>query len=496
MSKKFFTFTVFLLLSAIACAQSLRLDDSYGYNGILNFRIRGNQISSHYCSNVTKNFGVILGFGGSSMISKYNFRLCKITPNGSNGSSFGLDGLTYFTKSMDTANLIPTSIAEGPDSSIYTLIQIYSNRAGVVKMKSNGMVDSTFGLNGYIEFNIKGKSITPKEISISNDLIHVRGDFRENDRNVCFVKCFKLNGEVYFLKSGQTHLEYDNTSLYGTIFNSHVVDFPYIYLAGSTMDSGSSAFLLVKMHLTDHRVATIKNEFKIDKWQFHNILKLKLVNNSFYLMGIFMRNINKENTSLIAKLDKNLVLDKSFNKNGIKVSTVYPDKIFYYDFSVSNNKIYIVGGRSSSGSSSSFIKKQFINCISTDGNDMNTFADNSFFYFDGLQSAAKITITPDSKILLTYDEQDFTSIQYVMNVSTDVINNKFSNEISIYPNPTQSVLNFNDNVEFAKLYSLQGNILFSANNTDNLDLTPLNSGVYFVEIQVGLVKKYFKVIKH
>jgi hypothetical protein len=69
MSKKFFTFTVFLLLSAIACAQSLRLDDSYGYNGILNFRIRGNQISSHYCSNVTKNFGVILGFGGSSMIN-------------------------------------------------------------------------------------------------------------------------------------------------------------------------------------------------------------------------------------------------------------------------------------------------------------------------------------------------------------------------------------------------------------------------------------------
>lgn len=496
MSKKYFTITIFLLVSAIVCAQSLRLDDNYGYNGILNFRMSGNQISPHYCSNVTKNFGVILGFGGSSMISKYNFRLYKITPNGSNDSSFGVNGLTYFTKSMDSANLIPTSITEGPDRSIYTLIQINSTKAGVVKMKSNGTIDSTFGTNGFIEFMVKGKAITPKEISINNGLLIVRGDYLENSRKVCFIRCFNLNGEVYFLKSGQIHLEYDNISIFGTIFNSHVVDFPYIYIAGSTMDSGSSSFLLVKMHLTDHRVATIKNEFKIDKWQYHNILKLKLENNSFYLLGIFMRNVNKENTSLIAKLDKNLVIDKSFNKNGIKVSTVYPDKIFYYDFSVRDNTIYIVGGRASSGSSNSFINKQFINCISTDGNDVNTFADNSFFYFDGLQNAAKITLTPNSKILLTYDEQDFTSIQYVMNVSTDVINNKFSNKISVYPNPTQSVLNFNTNVESAKLYSLQGTILFSANNTDNLDLTPLNSGVYFVEIQVGLVKKYFKVIKH
>jgi hypothetical protein len=397
---------------------------------------------------------------------------------------------------MDTASPIPTSIIEGPDSSIYTLFQVNNTKAGVVKMRSNGTVDSAFGTNGLIEFMVKGMTLTPKEISINNDLIHVRGDFRENGRNVCFVKCFNLNGEVYLLKSGQAHLEYDNTSLFGTIFNSHVVDFPYIYLAGTTMDSGSSAFLLVKMHLTDHRVATIENEYMINNWQFHNILKLKLVSNSFYIMGVFMRNINKENTSLIAKLDKNLVLDKTFNKNGIKISTVYPDKIFYYDFSISNNRIYIVGGRASSGSSNVFIKQQFINCISTDGNDINTFADNSFFYFDGQQNAAKITLSPNSKILLTYDERDFISTQYVMNTLTNVVNNSLPNDVSVFPNPTSSILNFNVIAESAKLLDIQGNVLLFDNNTNNFDLSPINPGVYFLELQMGLIVKQFKVIRY
>jgi hypothetical protein len=262
------------------------------------------------------------------------------------------------------------------------------------------------------------------------------------------------------------------------------------------MDSGTSAFLVVKMHLTDNRVGNIEKELKIDKWQYHNILKLKLVNNSLYFMGLFMRNFNKENTSLIYKLDKNLVEDKTFNKNGIKVATVYPDKIFYYDFTVNNNKIYILGGRANSGSSNSTIKKHFINCIFTDGNDVNTFADNSYFYFDVLENPAKITITPEYKVLLTYNYGNYTSKQYAMNVSTDVVTNNLSNEIFIYPNPTQSTLNFNTSAESAKLFDNQGNVLLYDNNTNNFDLSPINPGVYYLELQIGLTKKQFKVIRY
>jgi hypothetical protein len=153
------------LLSSIVWAQTLRLDNTYGFNGTLNFRISGNQISPHNCSNVTKSYGVILGFGGSSLISKYNFRLCKISPKGTVDSSFGVNGMTYFTKGMDTASPIPTSIIEGPDSSIYILIKVNNTKAGVVKMRSNGTVDSAFGTNGLIEFMVKGIALTPKEIT-------------------------------------------------------------------------------------------------------------------------------------------------------------------------------------------------------------------------------------------------------------------------------------------------------------------------------------------
>ena len=56
-------------------------------------------------------------------------------------------------------------------------------------------------------------------------------------------------------------------------------------------------------------------------------------------MGKFFRNSNRDYTSLIAKFDKNLVFDNTFNKNGIKVSPFYPDKIIYHDFIVNKNKI-------------------------------------------------------------------------------------------------------------------------------------------------------------
>jgi hypothetical protein len=83
-----------------------------------------------------------------------------------------------------------------------------------------------------------------------------------------------------------------------------------------------------------------------------------------------------------------------------------------------------------------------------------------------------------------------------MNTLTNVVNNSLPNDVSVFPNPTSSILNFNVIAESAKLLNLQGNVLLYDNNTNNFDLSLINPGVYFLELQIGLTKKQFKVIRY
>ena len=63
------------------------------------------------------------------------------------------------------------------------------------------------------------------------------------------------------------------------------------------------------------------------------------------------------------------------------------------------------------------------------------------------------------------------------------------NQVSVFPNPvTNGILNFTETLESIQVFDIVGNLVATANNTNIVDLTGVNSGVYFVQTSLGNAK--------
>ncbi|MCX7549133.1 T9SS type A sorting domain-containing protein [Xanthomarina sp. F1114] len=95
----------------------------------------------------------------------------------------------------------------------------------------------------------------------------------------------------------------------------------------------------------------------------------------------------------------------------------------------------------------------------------------------------------------------FPDNQYVMNVVGDVLGiEEYSlNNLSIYPNPINDVLNIQLNeaikIKDVKVYSITGQIVIQGQNQRKLNVSQLNPGVYLLKIQTDRGDITRKIIK-
>ena len=63
--------------------------------------------------------------------------------------------------------------------------------------------------------------------------------------------------------------------------------------------------------------------------------------------------------------------------------------------------------------------------------------------------------------------------------------NAFTNAITFYPNPTNGVINISgvEKVDAIKVFSINGQLVKEAVNTNRLDLSSQRSGLYMIEVQ-------------
>jgi hypothetical protein len=58
--------------------------------------------------------------------------------------------------------------------------------------------------------------------------------------------------------------------------------------------------------------------------------------------------------------------------------------------------------------------------------------------------------------------------------------------VLLYPDPVKDILNVVCNLEYsARIYNLQGDLMFSCKNKPRLDLSDLKPGIYLLEIETG-----------
>ena len=70
-------------------------------------------------------------------------------------------------------------------------------------------------------------------------------------------------------------------------------------------------------------------------------------------------------------------------------------------------------------------------------------------------------------------------------------------ELSVYPNPTKDILNFNSNdrIDTIEVYNITGKVILKAENADYINLSDLTDGMYMVKISIGNNSEVLKILK-
>ena len=92
---------------------------------------------------------------------------------------------------------------------------------------------------------------------------------------------------------------------------------------------------------------------------------------------------------------------------------------------------------------------------------------------------------------ICFDSLDLNNQSVLSSTTTDIYN------LSIYPNPTKSVL-FTEGSEdliSLELFSISGRPLMQVINTNQLDISSFPNGVYFLKVNDGTTSVIKKIIK-
>lgn len=72
------------------------------------------------------------------------------------------------------------------------------------------------------------------------------------------------------------------------------------------------------------------------------------------------------------------------------------------------------------------------------------------------------------------------------------------NDLSVYPNPTQGILNFSftQSIDRVQVYNITGSVVLSKENVSSINLENLSDGMYMVKVSVDNNSEFIKVVKN
>ncbi len=177
---------------AVKVTSSGTLDSSFDSDGIAIFYSLTESQGDVYASYVLPNNQIMLSISGQNSSSVNG--LIKINTNGTIDTSFGTNGLlNLVNNNFEIDHLFSTSI----DSDILALGESNHNDLSVLKIDNDGNLDTTFGVNGIlpVDFPSVGVSTTDlvsKAIELPDGKLLVSG-IRENADGFIMARYFKEN---------------------------------------------------------------------------------------------------------------------------------------------------------------------------------------------------------------------------------------------------------------------------------------------------------------
>ena len=294
-----------------------------------------------------------------------------------------------------------------PDSTlIYSILTVGgSSPTALIKLKFDGTIDSSFAINGILNYSIGGTGTTVYEIEKFGNNLFLSGKVNRDK----FVTKIDFNGKIdsTFGTNGSTSVNYSTPIVSST--NSFAMDkIGNIYFGArrTSLSSGITEIIITKLNGV---TGLIDNTFGTSGQAFFNLstgaisaFSDLIVDSAQNIIASCCGSNTTNNVSLVIKFNPNGTLNTSFNGTGFAQYTFPGADVFQVatnKLEVDKNKIIVIGSYLTSGNPSTFVMK-----IKPDAKFDSTFATNGkLLYSNGAYKCrpSDNLILSDKRILIS-----------------------------------------------------------------------------------------------
>ena len=486
----------FILLTLNCVAQSAgSLDSNYGMNGVF-----------QDCDNTSfLSFGLKNQSSGK-LIYNGRFNTLRINQNGSLDTTFGTNGfLNWFNVSGIGSN--PSIEIQNDDKFI-----LYSRKSNgsawissVVRFLPNGQLDTDFGTNGKIDLTIIQNTYISESVKqLSDGKILVVGNTSGSYNQFTIVR-LNSNGSIdtTFGVNGKAEVQFNlpTTEQQATCL--------VILPNGSMIVGGVIAIngigyrtALIKLSSTGILDATFGTNGKtVTPYGTDDfITNMYLLNDGSIITTGRVQNPGSYSRSVAIKYNSSGILDTSYGINGFSELPIYEGGGGFSAQQIDGKIILpIISGLSA------------IFRLNNNGTIDTTFGVNGYYINTNLgdsngAGANSIAIQSDNKILVgttTTNSDNSGLCAVVLRLNPGVLNaTTFSNEINLFPNPTTNEVYFDNSGNIFSTVSvfntlgqeLKKSVLGFSNN-ETINLSNYQNGAYFLKFSNENSSVTSKIIK-
>jgi len=500
--RTFFNFLFCFVFLTNLYSQNFSLDNTFGDNGVVINTSVLNKIPVDVIYENDKYFIVL----NENIIISYNY-------DGTLNSGFGVSGILNLN--IDNNETFRNSGVKLSNGSIFVFGQkttnLSSNTDGfVVKLSTSGVLDSSFGINGkaVLDFGENEEQFNDIYITNTNEIYAIGTRL-----NSIFLSKINSNGNLNF--------DFDNNG-----YKVYTIDSNEISSKGvSVFEQNSELLLIGNARINAKYLILIKIDLDgnlIQNYGINGINKIETVSSSNTSEFNLIRSIIKDDNLYFSYnlaysftnndnwLGRYNLLNENLEANLFSLPFNYPS----YQIN-ENDKIYYTGSVRCSSSQTNCQRDFFLKKKNFDGSDDLTFNSIGTYLYNFFPSdlvsddqSSVFLLQEDGKILLMgylYNpfSSEGTGLTMIRIIDSTLKSDSYytlKENIKIYPNPcikTISIENKKDKkINKVKIFDDIGRIVLNQNtNFSCIDISNLNQGIYYVQIDIEGAVLSKKIIK-